>query len=42
LGSCEIPLSAVEGERNRNLSRESWESSYLQVEEDVNFEFPIK
>jgi hypothetical protein len=42
-GGCEIPLSVlrqkaqeqVEGERNRNLNREVWESSYLQVEEDV-------
>ena len=33
--SAALSFRRVEGERNRNLSRESWESSYLQVEEDV-------
>jgi len=35
-GSCETPLSAVEGERNRNLNREVWESPCVHAGEDVN------
>ncbi len=34
-GSCEKPLSVVEVERNRNLSRESWESPSFYGGEDV-------